>query len=93
MLTLIDEVFSGTNSNDRIKGAISLMKMLDKPNSIVLITTHDFELCDIKDENIINYHFSEYYENDKIKFNYKLEKGKCTTTNAIYLMKLVGIEE
>lgn len=92
MLTLIDEVFSGTNSNDRIKGAISLMKMLDKPNSIVLMTTHDFELCDIKGENITNYHFSEYYENDKIKFSYKLEKGKCTTTNAMYLMKLVGIE-
>lgn len=92
MLTLIDEVFSGTNSNDRINGAIKLIKMLDKPNSIVIMTTHDFELCDIKHENITNYHFSEYYENDMIKFDYKIKKGKCNTTNAHYLMRLVGIE-
>ena len=55
------------------------------------MTTHDFELCDIKNEKISNYHFSEYYENDQIKFSYKIQDGKCLTTNAEYLMKLAGV--
>ncbi len=91
MLTLIDEVFKGTNSNDRIKGAISLINKLNSANSIVIITTHDFELCDIKTPNLFNYNFSEYYEGNEIKFTYKINKGKCTTTNAKFLMRLVGI--
>ncbi len=91
MLTLIDEVFKGTNSNDRIKGAISLINKLNTPKSIVVITTHDFELCDVKIPNLFNYNFSEYYEGNEIKFTYKINKGKCRTTNAKFLMKLVGI--
>lgn len=93
MLTLIDEVFSGTNSNDRISGAVSLTKKLDKANSIVIMTTHDFEICDLNIAHLKNYHFSEYYQNDKILFDYKIKEGKCQTTNAKYLMKLAGIEE
>ena len=56
-----------------------------------MITTHDFELCDIKTPNLFNYNFSEYYEGNEIKFTYKINKGKCTTTNAKFLMRLVGI--
>lgn len=91
MIIFIDEIFKGTNSNDRIKGAISLIEKLNKRNVIIFISTHDFELCEIKSVNISNYHFSEYYEEDKIKFDYKLKKGRCKTTNAVYLMKLAGI--
>lgn len=91
ILTLIDEVFSGTNSNDRISGAKMLLNKLNKDNSVVIVTTHDFELCDISIDNLYNYHFSEYYENDVIRFDYKIKKGKCQTTNAIYLMKIIGI--
>lgn len=91
MIALIDEVFRGTNSNDRILGAKSMIKMLLKNNVITLITTHDKELSEIEDERIENYHFSEYYENDVIHFDYKIKAGVCTTTNAIYLMKLAGI--
>jgi len=92
MIALIDEVFKGTNSNDRIKGAISLVEKFSKDNVILFITTHDFELCDI-DLKISNYHFSEYYQEDKIMFDYKLKNGKCETTNAEYLMKLAGIRD
>ncbi len=93
MLTLIDEVFSGTNSNDRISGAVTLAKKLNRNNSIVIMTTHDFEICDLDITDLKNYHFSEYYENDKILFDYKIKEGKCTTTNAKYLMRLAGIKE
>jgi DNA mismatch repair ATPase MutS len=91
MIILIDEIFKGTNSNDRIQGAISLIEKLNKNNIIIFISTHDFELCEIKSVDIRNYHFTEYYEEDKIKFYYKLMYGKCHTTNAKYLMKIAGI--
>lgn len=88
-IIFIDEVFRGTNSNDRIQGAISLINHLKLPNVILFMTTHDFELCKVEDVN--NYHFEEHYTNDKIAFDYKLRDGKCTTTNAVYLMRLAGI--
>lgn len=80
MIALIDEVFRGTNSNDRITGAISMIKMLLKENVILIITTHDKELCEIKDEKVKNYHFSEYYQDDYIHFDYKLKEA-CLYNN------------
>jgi DNA mismatch repair ATPase MutS len=94
MLFLIDEIFRGTNSKDRILGARSVLRNLSKPWVIGLISTHDFELCDLeneKDVSIKNYHFTEHYIDDEIKFDYKLRSGRCHTTNAKYLMKMVGI--
>lgn len=95
MIFLIDEIFRGTNSRDRIIGAKSVLKNLDKPWVCGLISTHDFELCDLEYSNnkkIKNYHFSESYSSNKIHFDYKLREGRCNSTNAKYLMKMVGIE-
>ncbi len=95
MIYLIDEIFMGTNSPDRIAGARSVMKNLSKSWIIGLISTHDFELCDLEQEkqvNIRNYHFTENYSNNEIKFDYKLRSGRSMTTNARYLMKMVGID-
>lgn len=94
MIFLIDEIFRGTNSNDRIVGAKSVLKSLNEKWVFGLISTHDFELCSLEydDKNRIkNYHFSESYEGNKIKFDYKLKKGRSDTTNAKYLMKMIGI--
>jgi hypothetical protein len=95
MIFLIDELFRGTNSRDRIIGATSVLKNLNKNWIIGLISTHDFELCkleNVTDDKIVNYHFTESYTNNEIRFDYKLRSGRCTTTNAKYLMKMVGIE-
>jgi len=95
MIFLIDEVFRGTNSEDRIIGAKNVLVNLDKYWIIGLISTHDFELCSLgKDRNsrISNYHFEETYLNNEIKFDFLIKPGRCTTTNAKYLMKMVGIE-
>ena len=90
---LLDEIFKGTNSKDRHIGAIVLIKQLIQYGSIGLVSTHDLELCDLENENenIVNYNFREFYENDKIKFDYILRSGKSETQNAIHLMKLAGI--
>ena len=95
MIYLIDEIFKGTNSLDRIAGAKSVLKHLGKNWIIGLISTHDFELCDLEQQsrvNIKNYHFTEKYVNNEIQFDYKIHPGRCKTANARYLMRMVGIE-
>ncbi|MGN1268651.1 MAG: hypothetical protein ACI4U0_04060 [Candidatus Aphodocola sp.] len=89
MLVLIDEIFKGTNYQDRIYGAREVIKKFHTKRTIAFITTHDFELCEEK--RIHNYHVKEDYQGDKIIFDYKLRKGKCTSTNAKYLMRKLHI--
>jgi hypothetical protein len=94
MLYLIDEIFRGTNSLDRIAGAQVVLRELSKKNVIGLISTHDFELCGLEKDpglNFRNYHFEEQYIQGRIEFDYKLRSGRCTTSNARYLMNMVGI--
>lgn len=94
MIALIDEIFKGTNSADRIIGARETVKQLSSSNIFTLITTHDFELCELENEvSCTNYHFEEYYQDDKIKFDYRIKDGRSKTTNAQYLLKMVGIIE
>jgi DNA mismatch repair ATPase MutS len=95
LLFLIDEVFRGTNSQDRTDGAQILLNKLNKPQIAGFMTTHDYALCDRvadeKMENIIFCHFSERYEGDEVIFDYKLKPGMSHESNAKFLMKLVGI--
>lgn len=92
-MVLIDEIFRGTNYNDRMFGALNVIKKLNDGNTILFVTTHDFEVCDFEVSNLKNYYVKEYYEGGVIKFDYKIRKGKCNSTNAKYLMKMLGIVE
>ncbi|WP_027624517.1 MutS family DNA mismatch repair protein [Clostridium lundense] len=95
VLFLLDEIFKGTNSKDRHTGAMILVKQLSREGNLGFISTHDLELGEMgksKDSKIKNYHFSEYYRDNKIYFDYKLKAGVSPTKNAMYLMKLAGIE-
>lgn len=92
---LLDEIFKGTNSIDRHTGAKILINELKSLNTCGMVSTHDLELCDMENENnrhIKNYYFREYYKNNKIFFDYKLQKGISKTRNALYLMKMAGID-
>ena len=91
---LLDEIFKGTNSMDRHEGAKVLINQLVNCGGIGLVSTHDLELCDLEKTKkwLVNYNFQEYYDNNKIKFDYKLRSGGSTTRNAIHLMKLAGID-
>ena len=93
LLICIDEIFKGTNSNDRVRGAKEAIRRLTTENNITLVTTHDFELCDMANDNVSikNAHFEEHYEGDEIKFDYKLRAGRTHTTNAKYFLRLAGI--
>ena len=95
MICLIDEIFKGTNSADRIVGAREAITRLAGERCITAVSTHDFELCDIEDKNktkAFNYHFEEYYDNDELKFDYKICDGRCTTTNALAILRMAGFD-
>ena len=93
-LCLIDEIFKGTNSADRIVGSEKALKKLAAGNSMVIVTTHDFELCELTTEDgkpVDNYHFEEQYENGALKFDYTMRDGRCTTRNAMAILKMAGL--
>lgn len=92
---LIDEIFRGTNSADRIAGSKAAIQKLSGEHVLLLVSTHDFELCDLEfDPDILahNRHFSEHYIEDEIHFDYKIKNGRSESTNARFLLRLAGIE-
>lgn len=94
MMVLVDEIFKGTNSADRIIGAEAAIKKLAQPWILGVVTTHDFELCELVNAQAIigrNYHFEEFYEGDDIFFDYKIKPDRCHTTNAQHLMRMAGL--
>jgi ABC-type multidrug transport system fused ATPase/permease subunit len=92
---LLDEIFKGTNSQDRHLGAKFLIKQLIRDGAIGMVSTHDLELGELEKTSggaIKNYHFQEYYKDNQIYFDYKLRPGVSTTRNALYLIKMAGID-
>ena len=88
-LVLIDEIFKGTNLNERLEASFKIIEKLNNYNAYFIISTHDEKITEAKD--IVNYHFNEYYKDDKIYFDYKIKEGKSETTNAMYLLKMADI--
>jgi len=90
----LDELFRGTNSQDRYDGAVGVLNALSNDKSIGIISTHDLQLCElsrIDDKKFVNYHFREQYKDGSITFDYKLYSGESNTKNAMFLMKMIGI--
>lgn len=90
-VVFIDEIFKGTNYNDRLFGAKAVVHKLAEKHCITFITTHDFELCEVPEKKVSNYHFTENYKGDQIVFDHKIRSGQCKTTNARYLMERIGV--
>jgi hypothetical protein len=91
---LIDEFLHGTNSHDRKIGAEALVTSLLEHGAIGLITTHDLALADLAakaETQAANIHFEERIEGDRIRFDYQLRPGVVQSSNAIELMRSVGL--
>lgn len=90
---LLDEIFKGTNSIDRHTGAKMLIIKLIQNSAIGLVSTHDLELGELEIElkTVKNYFFQEHYENNRLRFDYRLHSGISTTRNALFLMKVAGV--
>lgn len=90
-LFVLDEIFKGTNTIERVSGGKAILSFLNKKNHMVLVSTHDIELTDLLEkENYELYHFSELIENDELFFDHKLKNGKLKTRNAIKILELYG---
>ena len=95
LLFLLDEIFHGTNSHDRLIGAGGVLRSLLGRGAIGMITTHDLALTAIADEPDLlasNIHFDDSFEADAITFDYRIKPGPVTRSNALALMRAVGLE-
>jgi len=95
VLFLLDEILHGTNSHDRRIGASAVVRQLVERGSLGLVTTHDLALAKIADElapRILNVHFQDHLENGKMCFDYTLQPGVVSKSNALELMRSVGLE-
>ncbi|MGN7885357.1 MutS-related protein [Dyadobacter endophyticus] len=89
---LLDEMFKGTNSQDRFRGGVSLIRQLSELNAFGMISTHDLDLAKLtKDLAINNFSFNSVISDGQISFDYQLTPGICTDFNASELMKRSGI--
>ena len=94
-LFLLDELLSGTNSHDRRVGTEALLRSLLARKAIGLITTHDLALTKIADalhDRAANMHFGDRFSAGQLHFDYKLTPGIADSTNALQLMRSVGLE-
>ena len=95
VLFLVDEFLHGTNSHDRRIGAEALARGLVKRGAIGLITTHDLALADIVERlgtQATNVHFEDQLEDGQMHFDYVMRPGIVRKSNAIELMRSVGLE-
>ena len=95
VLFLIDEFLAGTNSHDRRIGADALVRGLVERGAIGLVTTHDLALADIAEtlgDRALNVHFEDRVEDGKIHFDYVMRPGVVRKSNALELMRSVGLE-
>ncbi len=94
VLFLLDELLSGTNSHDRLVGTQFVLRNLIDHRAIGIVSTHDLALTQIPDtlgERAINCHFEDRLEGDRLIFDYKLRPGIVQTSNALKLMRAIGL--
>jgi DNA mismatch repair ATPase MutS len=94
-LFLLDELLGGTNSHDREIGARGLVRALLDRGAIGLLTTHDLALSHIADELgplAANVHFEDRLENGRLVFDYRMRPGIVARSNALDLMRAVGLD-
>jgi len=95
LLFLLDELFHGTNSHDRLIGASGVLRSLLDRGAIGLVTTHDLALTSIARAlapAAVNVHFEDWFEGGEIHFDYRMKEGPVTRSNAIALMRAVGLD-
>jgi DNA mismatch repair ATPase MutS len=95
LLFLLDEVLHGTNSHDRRVGAEAIVRRLVAAGALGLVTTHDLALAELAEQltsQVQNVHFTDRFENGTLAFDYRLRPGVVQSSNALALMRAVGLE-
>lgn len=94
LLFLLEEILSTTNSHDRRIGARAVLAALLRHGAAGLVTTHDLELTRLAEElpGAINVHFADQVVDGEIRFDYRLRPGVVDRSNAVALMRSIGLE-
>jgi hypothetical protein len=95
VLFLLDELLHGTNSHDRRIGAEAIVRGLVERGAMGLVTTHDLALAQVVEglaPRAANVHFEDQFENGRMRFDYRLHAGVVEKSNALELMRSVGLE-
>lgn len=102
-LYLVDEILSGTNSRERHLASRTIVgQLIDAQRCFGLVTTHDLDLARLSQarsdggavgaKEVPLYHFSDHFDGEALHFDYRLKPGMATTTNALHVLRLEGIE-
>jgi len=94
-LFLLDEILHGTNSHDRRIGAEAVIRGLVEHGSLGIVTTHDLALTGMVDTStgrMANVHFEDHLEAGGMEFDYRLRPGVVEKSNALALMRSVGLD-
>lgn len=98
VLYLLDEILHGTNTRERLIGARAIVRELVSLGALGAVSTHDLALGDLEAElagegkGARNVHFQEQVEGEVMTFDYKLRPGVVQSSNALRLMKIVGLD-
>ena len=94
VLFLLDELLSGTNSHDRLAGSEFIVRSLVERKAIGIVSTHDLALTHIPEAmgaRAANCHFEDRFDAGQLIFDYKLKPGVVKTSNALQLMRAIGL--
>jgi len=94
LLFLLDEILHGTNSHDRGIGAEAIVRGFVGRGAVGIVTTHDLALTRLAEalSQAVNVHFEDHLENGAMHFDYRMRPGVVTKSNALALMRAVGLE-
>jgi len=89
ILCILDEIFRGTNTAERIASGTVVLNYLVENNCCTIVATHDLELTKLVETRYDNYHFNTEIRNNDIVFDYKLRDGPCMSRNAIAILEFL----
>jgi MutS domain V len=95
LLFLLDEILHGTNSYDRRIGAEAIVRALAEGGAIGLVTTHDLALTELPSRlsaPAVNMHFEDRLESGRMVFDYRMRPGVVEHSNALALMRAIGLD-
>jgi hypothetical protein len=87
-LFIIDEIFRGTNTTERVAASKAVLSYLNRGDALVVVATHDIELLTFLADEFRFHHFRETVAGSELTFDYRLQPGASSTRNAIAILEL-----
>ena len=90
-LFLLDEIFRGTNTIERVASGFAVLSYLNRGTDIVVVATHDIEMIDLLGDRYVTRHFREEFIDSHMTFDYRLHDGPSSSRNAIALLDVAKL--